>query len=381
MTQTALRQRLQLIGRARAYLAAHVDGISASKLVSEILPLLEACRYLERSAERILAPRLCDSDQPSWLRGVDVEVHREPLGRVLIIGPGNYPMMLPGIQVMQAYAAGNTVLLKPGVGGTAAAGLLRDALQGELQVLPEDPQAGIDAIRQGVEKVVLTGSRAAGDAVLRVLAEHGTPSVMELSGDDPVFIRHDADLELVRKALRFGQSLNNGNTCIAPKRIFLARELASQLEEDLRGSYPVQVTTDDDQALAAAESEYALGATVFGEVEGARRLAARVRAGVVVINDMIVPTADPRLPFGGRGASGFGVTRGEEGLLEMTAVKAIAIRRSRWLPHLEREMPADQALFRGFIMGSHGGTLRERLGGWKLAAQAMMQRRAEEKLQ
>ena len=60
----------------------------------------------------------------------------------------------------------------------------------------------------------------------------------------------------------------------------------------------------------------------------------RVRAGSVTINDLIVPTADPRLPFGGQGVSGFGVTRGAEGLLEMTAIKAVTIRTGRFPPSL-----------------------------------------------
>ena len=56
------------------------------------------------------------------------------------------------------------------------------------------------------------------------------------------------------------------------------------------------------------------------------------------MNDVIVPTADPRLPFGGRKHSGFGVTRGAEGLLEMTVLKCVTVRRGRFRPHLD---PAD----------------------------------------
>jgi aldehyde dehydrogenase (NAD+) len=104
-----------------------------------------------------------------------------------------------------------------------------------------------------------------------------------------------------------------------------------------------------------------LGATVFGRRRGAEALAAKVRAGCVVVNDMIVPTADPRLPFGGRGRSGFGVTRGLEGLLAMTTIKAIAVRRGRWLPHLERPHPDDARLMADYLRMAHGGSWRERI--------------------
>lgn len=92
---------------------------------------------------------------------------------------------------------------------------------------------------------------------------------------------------------------------------------------------------DAEAALAAAERcPYALGAAIFGPESTARAFAGRVRAGSVCINDVIVPTADPRLPFGGRGQSGFGVTRGAAGLLEMTVVKTVSCRRFGPSPHL-----------------------------------------------
>jgi len=85
---------------------------------------------------------------------------------------------------------------------------------------------------------------------------------------------------------------------------------------------------DMDAAVRAANScRFALGASVFGPPAVARSVGRRLRAGCVVVNDLIVPTADPRLPFGGAGASGFGATRGAEGLLEMTRAQAVVSRR------------------------------------------------------
>jgi acyl-CoA reductase-like NAD-dependent aldehyde dehydrogenase len=123
----------------------------------------------------------------------------------------------------------------------------------------------------------------------------------------------------------------------------------------------MRVASDEEALTAAARCPYALGATIFGTRRGAEALAAKVRAGCVVVNDIIVPTADPRLPFGGRGRSGFGVTRGIEGLLAMTCVKAIAVRRGRWLPHLEPSHPDDARLIAGYVRMVHGGSWLERI--------------------
>jgi hypothetical protein len=75
-----------------------------------------------------------------------------------------------------------------------------------------------------------------------------------------------------------------------------------------------------------------------------------------------VPSADPRLPFSGRKQSGFGVTRGAEGILEFTRLKAISTRRSA-LHHLEPTHPKDAELFCAAIKTAHAGNLRQRLQG------------------
>jgi acyl-CoA reductase-like NAD-dependent aldehyde dehydrogenase len=337
---TPLRDRLELVRWFRQQLTQ--ISADAETLVAQILPLCDACRFLEREAEKILAPQhLPRSGRPFWMRDVEIQTYREPHGVVLILAPSNYPYFLPGVQMLQALVAGNTVLLKPGNGGLPAAKKMVSLLpEGLVDVLEEVPAF------EGIDKVILTGKAETGEAVLAQLAPHLTPATMELSGDDPVFVREDADLDLVVKAVEFGRQLNRGETCIAPRRIFAAR--------GVKLPWPVTHYDSDDEALALAESEYALGATVFGSEPGASEFAKRIRAGVVVVNDMIVPTADPRLAFGGRGRSGFGLTRGADGLREMTVLKSVITRRSRWRPHLLPAHDGDAELFRAYIELAHG---------------------------
>lgn len=108
---------------------------------------------------------------------------------------------------------------------------------------------------------------------------------------------------------------------------------------------------------------YGLSASLFGKEDLAKCLAAKLNVGTVVINDMIAPTADPRLPFGGVRESGFGVTRGPEGLLEMTRPKVISVRRGRWLPHLDTPKPRDEPLLVGILQWLHSPTWSKRMKG------------------
>ena len=59
---------------------------------------------------------------------------------------------------------------------------------------------------------------------------------MELSGCDAVIVRADADLDLAVKALTFGLTLNNGATCMSPKRVFVARSLRHGTRRPARSS-------------------------------------------------------------------------------------------------------------------------------------------------
>lgn len=378
-------ERARLIGDLRPLLAAEANTIAeitgvvgdrpvAEKLVSEVLPLLDACRFLQKNAARILrAQRFGRRGRPVWLHGHSFEVRRKPFGVVLIVGPSNYPLFIPAVQMLHALVAGNAVLIKPAPDSTqplayfvehvlSRSGIPRDLVQ----LLPETVDAARDAVRCGIDKAVFTGSSANGRDFLGHLARQNTPSVMELSGADAVFVRADADVELTAKAIAFGTRLNGGNTCMAPHAIVVHVSVAPVLGQALTrcglSGMKLLSVRDDAQALQLASVDrHGLGAAIFSKDEAAaRRFAAQLPTGFATINDIIVPTADPRLPFGGVRGSGFGTTRGAEGLLEMTYPAAVTMRRARFLPHLEQAHRDDDQFFTAFIRLAHGRGFRTR---------------------
>lgn len=123
--------------------------------------------------------------------------------------------------------------------------------------------------------------------------------------------------------------------------------------------------TLDDALAANANSRYALTCSIFGDESRAIAVAGGVHVGAVTINDVVVPTADPRLPFGGVQESGFGVTRGVEGLLEMTFPKVIAVRRGGRLRHLEQPVIGDEKILEGLLQFLHAERWSDRWTGIK----------------
>jgi acyl-CoA reductase-like NAD-dependent aldehyde dehydrogenase len=100
-------------------------------------------------------------------------------------------------------------------------------------------------------------------------------------------------------------------------------------EETFGPVLPIQRVRDEEEALRLAnDTRFGLDSAVFTEsADKADRYAGEIAAGSVCVNDVLVNYALPGLPFGGYGESGFGRAHGEEGLLEMSRVKAVAIDR------------------------------------------------------
>jgi acyl-CoA reductase-like NAD-dependent aldehyde dehydrogenase len=434
-SSVAIRERLTIIRTFRQLLADRARSLCAmlarlqfrpekEVLTAEIFPLIAACRFLEREAVEILAPRrLGKHGLPVWLRGVTAEVQREPYGIVLVIGPVNYPLSLPGVQILQAVVSGNAVLLKPGPGGTFAARVFLQLFEaaglpeGLVTLLSESIEMASAAVSAGVDKVVFTGSASVGAEILAELAPQLIPATMELSGCDALLVREDADLDLVTKSLHYSLNLNAGATCIAPHRLLVAQSRADELEKLLRLRFRSQVqwklaapvanrvlpilkdalergawfvsggiepdgnvvapvilagvspdcrlfhrdvfasvvgmlkVKDDEEAVRRInDCPYALGASVFSANESlARAVAAQLRVGLITINDLIVPAGDSRISIGGRRRSGFGSTRGREGLLELTVPKVVTIRSGRFRPHLFATTAEDLQLLYAYL--------------------------------
>ena len=449
-----LKRRCKMIGQVPRQVVARLDPLLAAlrsplrpldseSLAAEIIPFCDACRFLARQGTRILKSRKISlRGRPLWLWGVRSWVHRVPFGRVLIIGTWNYPLLLPAVQIAQALAAGNQVLLKPAPGCEEASQLIASFFwkvgftDQELRVLPSEPQAAQEAIARGVDLVVLTGSAATGRRILRTAAEKITPTILELSGCDAMVVLPGADLDRVADAIRFGLTLNSGATCIAPRRILVHHQMALELLARIRGRlqglppqsiHPAAIKTVcetvdvllghdghaettgafDRQLLEDSgkmhpvvfqlpqidatatfqvdvfapiaiyqtwesleklvhsinQSPYALGVSIFGPRPSSLDLAQQLAVGNVLINDLIAPTADPRLPFGGRRESGFGVTRGAEGLLAMTTAKTVTVRRRGTLRHFEPLTPATRDILQGVLRLQFAETVRDRVAG------------------
>jgi acyl-CoA reductase-like NAD-dependent aldehyde dehydrogenase len=147
-------------------------------------------------------------------------------------------------------------------------------------------------------------------------------------------------------------------------------EMRVQREETFGPLLPVMRVRDAEEAVGIANATgYGLSASIWGRDLGrARRIAARLETGSVVINDVCVAAGLAEAPHGGAKESGYGASHGAAGLLECTRSKTVitdrfaALRQPWWFGY----GPAHARDLDGFLRFWHGRVLGDRLhGAWQ----------------
>lgn len=98
---------------------------------------------------------------------------------------------------------------------------------------------------------------------------------------------------------------------------------SSRYNEEVFGPVAVlkKFSNDDEAVNIANETDFGLGASIWGDPQEAERLVPRVKAGMVFVNKVVA--SDPRLPFGGVKKSGVGRELSRYGLLEFANIKTV----------------------------------------------------------
>jgi succinate-semialdehyde dehydrogenase/glutarate-semialdehyde dehydrogenase len=109
----------------------------------------------------------------------------------------------------------------------------------------------------------------------------------------------------------------------------VTQDMRCMREETFGPTLPIMPFDTEDEVVALAnDSEYGLTASVWSrDRERAERMAARLEAGTVSINDHASSFGLPETPWQGVKKSGIGVTHGDEGLRAFAIAKHVAVDR------------------------------------------------------
>lgn len=192
------------------------------------------CRYYAANGERFL------KDQPIATDASNSFVRYNPYGVILAIMPWNFPLWQVFRFLAPAIMCGNATLLKHAPNTFQSAinihQILKDA------GLPENLFQNLFIDVALVEKVIahpvvkavtFTGSTTAGSKVAALAGKYIKKSVLELGGSNALVVFDDADVDNTVSTCVAARFQNNGQSCIAGKRLYVHQDIYDNFIEKL----------------------------------------------------------------------------------------------------------------------------------------------------
>jgi acyl-CoA reductase-like NAD-dependent aldehyde dehydrogenase len=347
--------------------------------ISEVYTAIDGTFYYYTTAREVLDRKASIDLRFYNSMNKNSHVIQKPAGVVVVIGPFNYPLLLPFHQIVQSLMAGNAVVFKPSsdtvLGGTVG-----------------------NAIVDRADRVIFTGSTETGKTIMRRAADRLTPVCLELGGKEAMVVFPDANMDRAVLAARWGCFFNSGQVCSSVKRLYLQDTIKAEflsrlvnLTRKLKQSYPEEPGVDIGamvnevqmnkvlQAIERAKSEgarvlcggrrnpalkgyfveptildgctnrmrcvqeeifgpvltvipfhdeaevirmvndnpFGLASSVWtGDIERGVRLGTQIETGNVMVNEVVYTVALAATPWGGVKSSGIGRSHGDHGFLE-----------------------------------------------------------------
>lgn len=278
----ALRQAAKVLGDATPQIAALLTQEQGKPLPEAMFEVMGVGLWLQYYADLEVEREILQDDDAAF-----VEVVRRPIGVVAAIAPWNFPLLLSSWKIAPALRAGNTVVLKPSpytpLSSLAMVEVLNRVLPpGVLNVVTGGDTLGAAMTAHPTpRKVSFTGSISAGKKVAVASAADLKRVTLELGGNDPAIVLDDADPAVVGKQLFHAAFQNNGQTCVAVKRVYVPESLHDAVVDALvaeASSVVVGDGMDEATKLGPIQNRPQFD-RVASLVEGALSAGARAAAG------------------------------------------------------------------------------------------------------
>lgn len=188
----------------------------------------------------------------------NVLVTKEAIGVVAMVTPWNWPINQIVCKVAPAIAAGCTMVLKPSEFTPLNALLVAEVMHeagvppGVFNLINADgPTVGSAmCAHNDVDMVSFTGSTRGGVSVAKVAADSVKRVHQELGGKSPFVLMPDSNLETAVGNAVGGCFLNAGQSCNAPTRLLVPKDLMGQVMEIAKAAADAQVVGNPEDEAA-----------------------------------------------------------------------------------------------------------------------------------
>lgn len=171
----------------------------------------------------------------------NILLFRQPIGVVVGICPWNFPLFVTARKVAPALLSGCTSVIKPSslapltVMEFAKIAAEQELPEGVLNVLTGSGSTLGHALASSslTDMVSLTGSVAAGQAIISASVTNVTKLSLELGGKAPAIVCADADLDLAVKSVVASRVIFSGQVCNCAERVYVDKRVADAFTDKL----------------------------------------------------------------------------------------------------------------------------------------------------
>lgn len=253
-------------------------------LAESVADVTEAAQLFRLHAED--AVRLHGETLPSRDSSKRMFTFHRAVGTWGIITPWNFPLLMFSEFAAPGLATGNALVVKPPAHTPLTVLRAMEALvaarvpKGLVSVLPGDGVFGDALVRHpGVHAIGFIGSSATG---AKIQAAAGLKrSIMECSGNGPLVVLADADLDAAAKAAVDGAYPCAGQVCCATERVIVHAAVHDAFVDALLREAKRVVLGDpfDDRTLLGPLNNEQVAAKMDRHMDDARARGARILAG------------------------------------------------------------------------------------------------------
>ncbi|MEZ4907242.1 MAG: aldehyde dehydrogenase family protein [Saprospiraceae bacterium] len=239
------------VGERAAFIAPVSKYIMENKVEFATLITAEMGKPFKESIAEIekvcwLIDYHCDNAEyflksvPIETENTEVYIEYSPLGGILGIMPWNFPFWQVFRFAIPTLLAGNTILLKHAPNVPRCSLKIEEIFHRFLpdkniykNIFIDNSQVEFLLSNNFIQGVSLTGSERAGSSVASIAGKHLKKCVLELGGNDAFVIFEDSDIEKALDQFVVSRFLNNGQVCIAAKRLVVENKILERVKDGL----------------------------------------------------------------------------------------------------------------------------------------------------
>ncbi|WBQ04688.1 aldehyde dehydrogenase family protein [Kribbella sp. CA-293567] len=212
--------RLMATNKARlAALVTREIGKPLAEALGEVQEIIDTCDFFVGEGRRLYGQTV-----PSEMPDKQLFTFRRPVGAVVVISAGNFPVAVPSWYIVPALLCGNTVTWKPAEYSAVVSNAFYEIFAhsgvpaGVFNLVYADGPDTFAGLEQSlaaglVDKVGFTGSSEVGSRIGELCGRHLQTPCLELGGKNPMVITEDADLDLAVEGALFSGFDTAGQRC------------------------------------------------------------------------------------------------------------------------------------------------------------------------